>query len=272
MLDDPAPPRRCSAASRIRARLAYAQIASRTEHLVLSTTLADVTWPSARIVRSIEEIRSVQARRPRHGLRRRRADADHEPARRGPARRAPSDRPPDPHRGRSGHHRSPRQPDNGWSSLRPNRAAGERVTLTYRLPRADERLAVRPERLQRVRDPGVPRERRRRGRRARRTCLSSCSRRPTHASGRPRTTPLAYHRRGDRYVVIASNGGATRHPNWFRNLEQDPNSDSRGRRRDPLRHGTNPRRRGARRRLRRRSSRRRRQRAHSRRRPAERFR
>ena len=42
-------------------------------------------------------------------------------------------------------------------------------------------------------------------------------------SGRPRTTPLAYHRRSDRYLVIASNGGATRHPNWFRNLERDPN-------------------------------------------------
>ncbi len=40
--------------------IAYAQIASRTEHLVLSTTLADVTWPSARIVRSIEEIRSFK--------------------------------------------------------------------------------------------------------------------------------------------------------------------------------------------------------------------
>ena len=34
----------------------YAQVASTTEHLVLSTTLADVTWPSARIVRSIAEI------------------------------------------------------------------------------------------------------------------------------------------------------------------------------------------------------------------------
>ena len=42
--------------------------------------------------------------------------------------------------------------------------------------------------------------------------------------GRPRTTPLAYHRRGDRYVVIASNGGAARHPKWFRNLERDPNA------------------------------------------------
>ncbi len=36
--------------------LTYAQVASETEHLVLSTTLTDVTWPSARIVRSIDEI------------------------------------------------------------------------------------------------------------------------------------------------------------------------------------------------------------------------
>jgi dihydrofolate reductase len=38
----------------------YAQVASKTEHLVLSTTFADVTWPSARIVRSIEEIRTFK--------------------------------------------------------------------------------------------------------------------------------------------------------------------------------------------------------------------
>ena len=42
-------------------------------------------------------------------------------------------------------------------------------------------------------------------------------------NGRPRTTPVAYHRRGDRYVIIASNDGAARHPNWFRNLERDAN-------------------------------------------------
>jgi deazaflavin-dependent oxidoreductase (nitroreductase family) len=40
--------------------------------------------------------------------------------------------------------------------------------------------------------------------------------------GFPRTTPLAYHRRGDRYLVIASNGGAAKHPRWFRSLERDP--------------------------------------------------
>ena len=36
--------------------IAYAKAASKTEHLVLSTTLAHVTWPSARIVRSIDEL------------------------------------------------------------------------------------------------------------------------------------------------------------------------------------------------------------------------
>ena len=40
--------------------IAYAQVASKTEHLVLSTTLTDVTWPSARIARSIEEIRTFK--------------------------------------------------------------------------------------------------------------------------------------------------------------------------------------------------------------------
>src|SRR5438477_8721954 len=41
--------------------------------------------------------------------------------------------------------------------------------------------------------------------------------------GRRRTTPLAYQRRGERYLVVASNGGATADPKWFRNLERDPN-------------------------------------------------
>jgi deazaflavin-dependent oxidoreductase (nitroreductase family) len=41
-------------------------------------------------------------------------------------------------------------------------------------------------------------------------------------SGGRRTTPLAYHRRGDRYLVTATNGGARRNPAWFGNLERDP--------------------------------------------------
>jgi deazaflavin-dependent oxidoreductase (nitroreductase family) len=42
-------------------------------------------------------------------------------------------------------------------------------------------------------------------------------------SGQSRTTPLAYHRRRNRYIVIASNGGAARHPDWFHNLQSNPN-------------------------------------------------
>ena len=41
-------------------------------------------------------------------------------------------------------------------------------------------------------------------------------------SGQPHTTPLAYHTRGNRYLVIASNDGAATNPAWFRNLERDP--------------------------------------------------
>jgi deazaflavin-dependent oxidoreductase (nitroreductase family) len=41
-------------------------------------------------------------------------------------------------------------------------------------------------------------------------------------SGRERTNPLAYSRDGDRYVVIASKGGAPSNPDWFRNLRANP--------------------------------------------------
>ncbi|MGH2450444.1 MAG: nitroreductase/quinone reductase family protein [Candidatus Limnocylindria bacterium] len=37
-------------------------------------------------------------------------------------------------------------------------------------------------------------------------------------TGRTRTTPLAYHRDGDRYVVAASKGGAPTNPAWYHNL------------------------------------------------------
>jgi riboflavin biosynthesis pyrimidine reductase len=40
--------------------IAYAETAAQTEHLVLSATLTDVAWPSARIVRSIEQIRTFK--------------------------------------------------------------------------------------------------------------------------------------------------------------------------------------------------------------------
>jgi deazaflavin-dependent oxidoreductase (nitroreductase family) len=41
-------------------------------------------------------------------------------------------------------------------------------------------------------------------------------------SGRPRSTPLIYGRRGDDLLVVASNGGSTEPPAWYRNLEADP--------------------------------------------------
>jgi len=41
-------------------------------------------------------------------------------------------------------------------------------------------------------------------------------------SGEARTTPLIHVEDGDRWVVIASKGGAPDHPAWFQNLEADP--------------------------------------------------
>lgn len=41
-------------------------------------------------------------------------------------------------------------------------------------------------------------------------------------SGEPRTTPLMFHRDGDRVLVIASNIGAPTHPDWYLNLVAQP--------------------------------------------------
>ena len=41
-------------------------------------------------------------------------------------------------------------------------------------------------------------------------------------SGQPRTTPLIYGRDGDRYLVVASRGGAPQHPAWYGNLAARP--------------------------------------------------
>ena len=60
ILDDP------SAASDLLGRdpypreVAYARLAAETPHLVLSTTLSNATWPTARIVRDINEIRALK--------------------------------------------------------------------------------------------------------------------------------------------------------------------------------------------------------------------
>jgi deazaflavin-dependent oxidoreductase (nitroreductase family) len=34
--------------------------------------------------------------------------------------------------------------------------------------------------------------------------------------------PLIYAQEGDRYVIVASKGGAPEHPGWYRNLDKSP--------------------------------------------------
>ncbi|MFT7839473.1 nitroreductase family deazaflavin-dependent oxidoreductase [Saccharothrix sp. BKS2] len=40
-------------------------------------------------------------------------------------------------------------------------------------------------------------------------------------SGQPRRTALIYQPHGDAYVVVASNGGASDDPAWFKNMQAD---------------------------------------------------
>lgn len=42
-------------------------------------------------------------------------------------------------------------------------------------------------------------------------------------SGQPRLNPLAYLEDGDRYVIIASKGGAPTNPDWYYNVVAHPN-------------------------------------------------
>lgn len=41
-------------------------------------------------------------------------------------------------------------------------------------------------------------------------------------SGKKYQSPLIYRESGDDYVVVASNGGAPEHPDWYLNLKADP--------------------------------------------------
>ena len=41
-------------------------------------------------------------------------------------------------------------------------------------------------------------------------------------SGQERINPLAYHKDGERFVVIASKGGAPTNPDWYYNLRANP--------------------------------------------------
>ena len=42
------------------------------------------------------------------------------------------------------------------------------------------------------------------------------------SSGTPHVTPLIYGTDGADYIVVASKGGAPEHPDWYVNLEADP--------------------------------------------------
>jgi deazaflavin-dependent oxidoreductase (nitroreductase family) len=44
-------------------------------------------------------------------------------------------------------------------------------------------------------------------------------------SGEPRTTPLIHRSDGDRWVVVASKGGAPQNPSWFENLRANPDAE-----------------------------------------------
>ncbi|HEY8478590.1 MAG TPA: nitroreductase family deazaflavin-dependent oxidoreductase [Spirillospora sp.] len=41
-------------------------------------------------------------------------------------------------------------------------------------------------------------------------------------TGKEYTTPLIYQPDGDAYVVVASKGGADDHPDWYKNLQANP--------------------------------------------------
>jgi deazaflavin-dependent oxidoreductase (nitroreductase family) len=44
-------------------------------------------------------------------------------------------------------------------------------------------------------------------------------------SGEAITTPLVYGREGDDYIIVASKGGAPKHPTWFGNIKAHPEVD-----------------------------------------------
>ena len=44
-------------------------------------------------------------------------------------------------------------------------------------------------------------------------------------SGQPRVAPLIYLQDGERLILVASKGGMSHHPLWYRNLEADPNCE-----------------------------------------------
>jgi dihydrofolate reductase len=60
ILDDPATVSELLGRDPYAREVTYARVAAETPHLVLSTTLSQTTWPTARIVRDIDEIRAFK--------------------------------------------------------------------------------------------------------------------------------------------------------------------------------------------------------------------
>ena len=60
ILDDPATVSEWLGRDPYAREVTYARVAAETPHLVLSTTLSHATWPTARIVRDIDEIRTFK--------------------------------------------------------------------------------------------------------------------------------------------------------------------------------------------------------------------
>ena len=60
ILEDPAAAMEMLGRAPYPRELDYARVAAETPHLVLSTTLTETTWPTARIVRDIDEIRALR--------------------------------------------------------------------------------------------------------------------------------------------------------------------------------------------------------------------
>ena len=44
-------------------------------------------------------------------------------------------------------------------------------------------------------------------------------------TGQPRTSPLIFAEDGDNYLIVASMGGMPMHPQWYLNLEANPNAE-----------------------------------------------
>ena len=59
-MSTPAPPPTCLAGIPTLREVTYARVAMETPHLVLSNTLTDPRWPSARIIHDVHEIRTLK--------------------------------------------------------------------------------------------------------------------------------------------------------------------------------------------------------------------